>query len=121
MYVTVDLDAPTHDKIALAWRRVSAFGPTVGRVSKSGNGVHLKSRKTVPQDVPVRPLLRWYCLDDEKRIKEDKNATIKENQVLWDSTDGLSAGPWRQSLAELLIDYRVAADNLPEYYAGGRL
>lgn len=121
MYVTVDLDQPTHDKIALAWGRVSAFGPTIGRVSKSGNGVHLKSKKTVPQDVPPRPLIRWYCLDDEKRIKEDMKNSINANQVLWDNTNGHKPGAWTTSLEKLLSLYRIEKEKLPEYYSGGRL
>ena len=121
MYVTVDLDNPTHDKIALAWERMSNFGPVYGRLSKSGTGVHIKSQKTVPQDVPVRPLIRWYCLDDEKRIRKDKRNTIDVNQVLWDTTDGQKAGSWIESLAELLAEYQIDKEALSGLYSGGRL
>jgi hypothetical protein len=120
MYVTVDLDEPTHDKIAKAWARVSCFGPVVGRISKSGNGVHIKSKRTVPQDVPPTPLVRWWCLDDEKRIAEDMKNTVDANQVLWDETDGRKAGEWMDSLSELLAEYMIE-QSLDEMWSGGRL
>jgi len=120
MYVTVDLDEPTHDKIAKAWARVSCFGDPVGRISKSGNGVHIKSQRTVPQDVPPMPLARWWALDDEKRIAEDMKNTVDSNQVLWDETDGQEAGEWVDDIKVLLADYMVeqASD---ETWSGGRL
>jgi len=119
MYITVDLDEPTHDKIVKAWGRVALFGPVVGRVSKSGNGVHIKSKQTVPQDVPPAPLARWWCLDDEKRIEEDKKNTVDSNQVLWDDTNGLQAGEWQDSLSDLLGDYMID-QALGEMWSGGR-
>ena len=121
MYVTVDLDDPTHDKIATAWARLSAFGSVHGRVSKSGTGVHLKSGETVPQDVPTHAHARWYCLDDEKRIEADKRNSIDSNQVLWDMTDGQSAGEWQSTLAGLLARYHVCPERLPKLWSGGRL
>lgn len=119
MYVTVDLDEPTHDKIVTAWGRLALFGPVVGRISKSGNGVHLKSKRVVPQDVPPAPLARWWCLDDEKRIKEDMKNTVDANQVLWDNTDGAKAGEWKKSPKELLAEYEVS--NIQKAWSGGRL
>lgn len=120
MYVTVDLDEPTHDKIAKAWARVSCFGEPVGRISKSGNGVHIKSKRTVPQDVPPTPLARWWALDDEKRIKEDMKNTVDANQVLWDETNGRQAGEWVDSLSGLLAEYTIG-ERLSKMWSGGRL
>lgn len=106
-YVTVDLDDPTIWEINAAWNRVGMIareGP-FGRVSSSGNGVHIRTHDTLPEHVPVNAHLREWCGDDPVRIKGDIRNAIEQNQVLYDRKGAVEAGEWYTDVGELIMEY----------------
>lgn len=108
-YVTVDLDKPTRLDIVSAWYNVKSIDPdgnVQGRISSSGEGVHIRSRPVAPFPVPINETERRVCGDDPKRVDIDKENTIESNQVLWDTKYGKEAGEWTTDVNHLVKEYQ---------------
>lgn len=101
MYVTIDLDYPTRLEIVTAWKRLESFGDVEGRLSKSGNGVHLRTTDVPIYPVPIRERQRRIALDDRNRIEADNRSDLNHNQVLWDSPY-----EWTKSVDRLASQYK---------------
>lgn len=104
--ITLDLDDPTVFEVVRSWHRLDSFGRTEveGRVSSSGNGVHLKvhgSRRPTDKIDTIRRTLG----DDGKRVDIDRDPSEQSpRQVLFGSkpSAGQSAGEWTDDLRQLL-------------------
>lgn len=108
--ITVDLDNPSRFEIVRSWYRISDRSEKVkGRVSSSGEGIHLIGEGAeVQSELALKE--RMVCLDDPSRIEMDQKRPWRPSQVLFDSkTIGgdqeLTAGDWVESLEKLLGEY----------------
>ena len=123
MRATVDLDDPTDMDILKAWNRLADHGDgeVYGRVSSSGEGVHLKVHGC-DEDTVER--LRRVCGDDVKRRDFDAGTDLKPKQILFSSKPaGGEAGEWTTDREAVLAAYRrraPAAVRYPEHPAAGR-
>lgn len=130
MRVTLDLDDPTVFDITQAWHRLNSIGGKLhGRVSASGDGVHLEVRHAnIPREKSV--MYRRIYRDDNLRIAMDHELRDRRmnmpTQVVfeWKKAKGkgpefskygnrrrerhiMYAGPWREDLDHLIADYRI--------------
>jgi hypothetical protein len=103
---TVDLDDPTDMDILKAWNRLADHGDgeVYGRVSSSGEGVHLKVHGC-DEDTVER--LRRLCGDDVKRRDFDAKTRLKPKQILFSSKPGQDgAGEWTTDMDRVVSEYR---------------
>lgn len=113
-YVTVDLDFPTVLQITTVWNRMEKDCEIVqGRVSSSGNGVHLRGTEPPTNDSVAEQLRRIYG-DDPKRIQFDIERDNRPSQVLFDSKRGKDAGEWYYHINGVIADYKRNR-NIKEY------
>jgi len=113
-YITIDLDWPSKLYISMCWHRVEGMGYNPeGRVSSSGHGVHIRSSETPAYPIEINESERRYCGDDPKRIAGDIDDDLNSNQVLWDEKNGSEAGPWTDSLDELIARYTISVNMTP--------
>lgn len=103
--VTVDLDRPTVFQVVRSWHTLESFGGTVrGRVSSSGEGVHLRADGCRTRGIAERE--RRIAGDDAKRIDLDIERDYRPSQVLFDSKGGKKAGSWVDDMESLLTEYQ---------------
>jgi len=106
MRATIDLDDPTELAVERAWQRLKGHGEgtVYGRVSSSGEGVHLKVHGC-DEDTVER--LRAVCGDDQKRRDFDANSELKPKQILFSSKpDSEGASEWTTDIDRVLSEYR---------------
>lgn len=106
MRATVDLDDPTPADVAAAWATLSTYGDgdVFGRVSTSGQGVHLKVHQCDPAESLAA---RLEAGDDLRRLDLDLGTELKPKQIMFSSkpaTDG--AGEWTRDMAAVVSAYR---------------
>jgi hypothetical protein len=106
MRATVDLDDPTLADVAEAWIRLTQYGEGIvfGRVSTSGQGVHLKVHGCDPGESVAA---RVECGDDLRRMEFDAKTRLKPTQIMFSSkpaSDG--AGEWSRDISEVMAAYR---------------
>lgn len=113
--ITVDLDNPTRFEVVKSWEEVKAFsdGFAEGRISSSGEGVHIRDRQVLPAEVPINERARRVCGDDPTRIEGDKQNRMDRNQVLYSKKGDSEAGEWTDSLEQLIQWYEASNGPLP--------
>jgi hypothetical protein len=105
MRITVDIDGATVYKIRHGWMVLSLVCENVrGRVSASGNGVHLLGDASPEYYITYNEalIIREAAGDDSARLEIDKLYDGKPRQILFSSKGGLSAGEWVFNLSKLL-------------------
>lgn len=111
MRATIDLDDPTPAEVGEAWLRLTQFGDghVFGRVSSSGEGVHLKVHGCDPAESWVA---RIECGDDLKRIEFDADTRLKPKQIMFSSKPANGeAGEWTRDIDEVMTAYRAECDD----------
>lgn len=106
MRATVDLDDPSELDVQQAWNRLAEYGDgrVLGRVSSSGEGVHLKVHGVEPDRVDEA---RRRCGDDAKRRDFDANTALKPKQILFsEKPDREGASEWTDDIDRVLSEYR---------------
>lgn len=106
MRTTLDLDEPTEIEIIRKWQELMNHGDgrVFGRVSSSGEGVHLKVHGCTETEAAH---LREYLGDDPDRRRFDRDSTLKPKQILFTSKPGKEgAGEWRRDRDRVLAEYR---------------
>jgi len=106
MRATLDLDDPAEIDVISAWNRLKNHGDgrVFGRISASGEGIHLKVHKCDPEQVRE---IRRRLGDDQKRRDMDAESELKPAQILFSSKPGdKSAGEWTTNLDKLITQYR---------------
>jgi len=107
MRVTTDLDDPTRFDIVQSWHRLENISERIeGRISSSGNGIHMRGFG-VETDDGLAERYRRICGDDPFRIYLDKKMYWRPSQVLYDEKDGKRSGSWVDTLTELLARYQI--------------
>lgn len=109
--ISIDLDEPTVMRVVSSWHSLDKLGEVQGRVSSSGNGVHLKCFNHGLSEDKIT-VVRHRLGDDKRRIALDQNSEIKPDQIAF--TDKLDletgkwgeAGPWHEDMEMLITDYR---------------
>lgn len=108
-YVTIDLDRPSRLQITAVWYNLLYSRPMSleGRLSSSGEGVHIRATYHKPltdrQSLNVRRALG----DDHQRIHYDETRPeAKPSQILFDTKNGKTAGQWTADLEHLQRMYR---------------
>jgi len=114
MRATIDLDDPRPIDILKAWHRLADHGDghVHGRVSSSGEGVHLKVHGCDEETVAR---LRRLCGDDRKRREFDAATDLKPKQILFASKPTGTAGEWTDDLDRVLAEYRRRASVSTRY------
>jgi len=109
MRVTIDLDDPAEIEILKSWNRLTNYGDgrVYGRISSSGEGIHLKVHGEDPENVE---LARMIAGDDPKRLRFDRDSRLKPKQILFSSKpNGDTAGEWTTDKERLIGRYRRQA------------
>lgn len=108
MRATVDLDDPSEFDVLRVWNRLGRYGDghVFGRVSSSGEGVHLKVHGC---DADLVPQIRRECCDDAVRRQFDSETALKPKQILFASKPTGEAGEWTDDVEDVLADYRRRA------------
>lgn len=106
MRATIDLDDPTPADVIESWLKLSQYGEgrVYGRISSSGEGVHLKVHNCSPRESLAA---RLECGDDLRRLEFDTTTDLKPKQILFSSkpaSDG--AGEWTTDLTAVIDAYR---------------
>ena len=108
-FVTIDLDRPSRLQITAVWYNLRYSRPMSleGRLSSSGEGVHIRATYHKPltdrQSLNVRRALG----DDHQRIHYDETRPeAKPSQILFDTKNGKTAGQWTGDLEHLQRMYR---------------
>jgi hypothetical protein len=107
--VTLDLDDPHPVEVQRAWYRLRDAGVerVQGRVSSSGDGVHLRAfgydggREACDR-------LRRDAGDHGVRVEYDNVYGRKPRQILFDSKGDNDAGPWVDTLPSIIDAYLQA-------------
>ena len=107
MYLSIDLDDPTPDRISECWMRCVNKGITnlQGRVSSGKRGIHITGEGNEEEVEILRGIF-----DDPLRVKFDRERKGKPSQILFDRKGDMYAGKWYRSLKGLLNAYRHATD-----------
>lgn len=111
--ITLDLDGYDHENIELtllrAWHTLRRQDEVIrlrGRVSSSGNGIHISA--WIRADEETARMYRGMLGDDTQRHHYDYLRDRQAKNVLFDQKqDGSVAGPWRTNVDTLLGDYRA--------------
>lgn len=113
MRATIDLDHPGIHTLTQAWELLAGHGDgdVYGRVSSSGQGVHLKVHGCTAEKAER---LRIACRDDIRRIKFDEQTSMKPKQILFDCKNGKQAGKWLPDLEKVIEAYSQSAP--PAYH-----
>jgi len=106
--VKIDLDYATELEIIGVWKQMEMIGTPFGRVSSGGAGVHIQVHDcgfggTSPLGFRVRELAG----DDRLRMAIDRVLSDGYANVTFDTKLGKEAGPYRDNLTDLLIDFRT--------------
>lgn len=108
-YITIDLDRPARVRILQAWYNLSRIGPATiqGRISSSGEGVHIAARLHEPITYEAMMEIRRELGDDPRRIYFDEvRPEAKPSQILFDIKRGRAAGEWTTDIEHLQRMYR---------------
>lgn len=111
MRATIDLDDPTPADVIESWTILTQYGEgrVYGRVSSSGQGVHLKVHQCDPRESLAA---RVEAGDDLRRLELDLGTDLKPKQIMFSdkpASDG--AGEWTRDLSAVIENYR---DRCPE-------
>lgn len=105
MRIVVDLDYPSVPEVVYAWTRIQRHGDGVphGRVSSSGEGVHIKVHGYFGDDVNE---LRRRLGTDELAVLYDERGGPDPKQVAFSGKGDKKAGEWTNELNELLAQLK---------------
>lgn len=110
MMVSVDLDKPSRLCILKTWSNARAMFPGTrirGRISSSGEGVHIVIDLQEPIPYTAMINARRELSDDHKRIHYDETRPdSKPCQILFDTKNGKRAGEWTTDIEHLQRMYR---------------
>ncbi len=105
--ISIDLDSPTGIMVFRAWYGLQRCGYLVsGRISASGNGIHLMG--IMPQFGDIRETydIRRFLGDDPKRVYFDESAPPgKPQAILFDEKKGKYASEWIDDILQLIDSY----------------
>lgn len=92
---TVDLDNPTGCMVLQVWYSLSNLGTVTGRISASGNGVHLRCIHPFQISFADSILIRQQHSDDVQRLWFDMQAPeSKPRMILFDVKRGNIVDDW---------------------------
>jgi len=112
--ISLDLDSPSVFEVTRAWFYLSRRGLVQGRVSSSGNGIHIKCFKHGLSEREIETI-RMKLGGDTRRIEMDRNSDYKFDQIMFTSKENLetnrweTAGPWYKDLYDLVSNYQFRA------------
>lgn len=103
---TIDLDNPTGLRVLMVWHNLQKLGAIEGRISASGNGVHIRCKTNRPLTLSEVLLIRQQHADDVQRIHYDTTAPeSKPLMILFDKKRGMSADDWLTDPIRLIDRY----------------
>jgi hypothetical protein len=108
-FVTIDLDRPSRLQITAVWYNLRYSRPMSleGRISSSGEGVHIRATYHKPLTDRQSLNIRRALGDDHQRIYYDETRPeAKPSQILFDTKNGKTAGQWTADLEHLQRMYR---------------
>lgn len=108
-WVTIDLDRPSRLDIIRVWYNLRHTHPRIlkGRISSSGEGVHIVAAMSSPIEEQEALAIRRALGDDPNRIIfDEQRPESKPSQILFDSKRGKHAGEWVYDLESLERKYR---------------
>lgn len=108
-WATIDLDRPTRLDIIRVWYNLRHTRPRVlkGRISSSGEGVHIVAALSSPVNEEELLSIRRALGDDPRRILYDETRPeAKPSQILFDTKNGKHAGEWVYDIESLERKYR---------------
>ena len=115
--VTIDLDTPTRLQILQTWNRLEGIGTPQGRVSSSGNGVHIRV-EDAPEDMhasgPKGLLFRLFAGDDKSRVYVDGMVRRDPPNVAFDHKPQGDAGRWVRNVEELISELVAERTEIPK-------
>lgn len=108
-HVTIDLDRPSRLQITSTWYNLRYSRPMSleGRISSSGEGVHIRATYHTPLTDRQSLNIRRALGDDHQRIHYDETRPdAKPSQILFDKKNGKTAGQWTADHEHLQRMYR---------------
>ena len=108
-FVTIDLDRPSRLQITAVWYNLRYSRPMSleGRISSSGEGVHIRATYHTPLTDRQSLNIRRALGDDHQRIHYDETRPeAKPSQILFDIKRGRAAGEWTTDIEHLQRMYR---------------
>ena len=104
--ITIDLDNPTGIRILSTWFNMQSIGMIAGRISASGNGVHIRCTPDNPVSYADMLLIRQQHADDAQRIYFDTTAPeSKPLMILFCEKRGKVSDEWLSDPIRLIDRY----------------